>query len=325
MFSRIGQLGAQPVLFPVLRAQARYPALIASEGRVDGDLLAVEENFARFSWGPTPKMARVVSVRPAPISPAKPTISPAYSEKLMSRTMRPALRCLTSKIFSPFWQVDARELLLDFSADHVGDDLRPSSVSTKFIDVMYCPSRMMVTRSTMCCNSSSRWEIYTMPQSGIAADCRMMRNSSSISFAVSAEVGSSMIRTLALMESALAISTICCLETGRSPTVSLGEMSMLRSSENPLGLRLHARARSRTGRLVPSHARGTCFLRRSGARHMFSSWWMIATPSACACFGVRSPYSLSENFNACRCLGYTRRLRFSSAWICPRRFRPAEP
>ena len=42
---------------------------------------------------------------------------------------------------------------------------------------------------------------------------RMIRNSSSISVSVSAAVGSSMIRTSELNESAFAISTICCCAT----------------------------------------------------------------------------------------------------------------
>ena len=56
---------------------------------------------------------------------------------------------------------------------------------------------------------------------------RMMRNRSSISRAVKAEVGSSMMRMRASIDSALAISTICCLEMGRSPTTVRGEMSIL--------------------------------------------------------------------------------------------------
>ncbi len=219
------------------------------------------------SLGSAPKMARVVSVLPAPMSPAKPTISPAYSEKLMSRTMRPALRCLTSKIFSPFWHSTRGNCSL-ISLPTMLVIISAIVVSAKFIDVMYCPSRMMVTRSTMCCSSSSRWEIYTMPQPE-SFRRRMMRNSSSISFAVSAEVGSSMIKTLALMESAFAISTICCLETGRFPTVSLGEMSMHRSSRIRFASASMPR-RSRTGPLYRSRPRNM-FSVTLRCGHMFSS------------------------------------------------------
>ena len=101
--------------------------------------------------------------------------------------------------------------------------------SLKFIEVMYCPSRMMVTLSTMCWSSSSLCEIYTIPQP-FDFKSRIIRNKSSISLAVSADVGSSMIRILALVESAFAISTICCMDTGRSPTTCCGRKSIFSSS-----------------------------------------------------------------------------------------------
>ena len=47
---------------------------------------------------------------------------------------------------------------------------------------------------------------------------RMMRKRSSISALFSAAVGSSMMSTLESNDSALAISTICCLATVSSPT-----------------------------------------------------------------------------------------------------------
>ena len=98
-------------------------------------------------------------------------------------------------------------------------------MSAKLPSVMYLPSRMMVTRSTMCCSSSSRWLMYTMPLPS-SLSWRMMRNISSISFSVSAEVGSSMMRIRALVDSALAISTICCMETFRLPTIVVGSRWM---------------------------------------------------------------------------------------------------
>lgn len=102
-------------------------------------------------------------------------------------------------------------------------------VSWKSIRVMYWPSRVMVTRSTMCWSSSSRWEMYTIPQP-FSFRSRMMRNRSSISRAVRAEVGSSMMSTRALVDNALAISTICCLDTGSSPTTCRGSRSIFRPS-----------------------------------------------------------------------------------------------
>ena len=48
------------------------------------------------------------------------------------------------------------------------------------------------------------------------------RNSASVSRSVSAAVGSSIMRILASKDSALAISTICCVATVRSPTFASG-------------------------------------------------------------------------------------------------------
>ena len=118
----------------------------------------------------------------------------------------------------------------------------------------------------------------------------MIRKSSSISFAVREEVGSSMIRIFAWIESAFAISTICCLDTGRSPTVCLGSMSIFRSP------RIFAASASisRSFKTIPltfSLPRNM-FSATDKWRHMFNSWWMIATPTSCACFGVRLSYSV---------------------------------
>ena len=48
---------------------------------------------------------------------------------------------------------------------------------------------------------------------------RIILNSSAISALLSAAVGSSMMSTRELWENDLAISTICCLATVRSPTI----------------------------------------------------------------------------------------------------------
>ena len=50
----------------------------------------------------------------------------------------------------------------------------------------------------------------------------MISSSAATSVSVRAEVGSSMITILALVESAFAISTICCSATERSRTVAPG-------------------------------------------------------------------------------------------------------
>ena len=64
-------------------------------------------------------------------------------------------------------------------------------------------------RSQMAKISSNRWvmKITAMP---FSFRLRMMRNRIWVSFSVSEEVGSSMMTTLALMLTALMLSTICC-------------------------------------------------------------------------------------------------------------------
>ena len=114
----------------------------------------------------------------------------------------------------------------------------------------------------------------------------MMTKRSSISLEVSAEVGSSMMSTRALVESALAISTICCLETARSPTTMSGSMSMFRRPRIAPASRFISRSES-TPDLVRSRPR-KMFSATVRCWHMFSSWWMIATPISCAFLGVRS-------------------------------------
>ena len=122
----------------------------------------------------------------------------------------------------------------------------------------------------------------------------MMTNRSSISLEVSAEVGSSMMRMRALVDSALAISTICCLETARSPTTVSGSMLIFRRSSTACASRFISRLESRTP-FVFSLPR-KMFSATDRWAHMFSSWWMMATPSSCALRGVRSPTSCPKIF-----------------------------
>ena len=159
------------------------------------------------------------------------------------------------------------------------------SMSLKLPSVMYCPSRMMVTLSTIWDSSSSLCEMYTIPLPS-SLSFRMIRKRSSISFAVREDVGSSMIRILASMESAFAISTICCLDTGRSPTIWSGLMSIRRSSRTLLAsFRIFALFKDKPP--FTSLPRNM-FSVTVKCLHMFNSWWIMATPASWACFGVRS-------------------------------------
>lgn len=78
--------------------------------------------------------------------------------KLTSRTIRPALRFLTSKIFFPRSQRTLGNFSL-ISRPTMLAMISSMLVSAKLTLVMNLPSRMIVTRSTMCCSSSSRWEM----------------------------------------------------------------------------------------------------------------------------------------------------------------------
>ena len=75
MFSRIDSLVHSPSFLRSSGAST-IPALIASIGHLMSRGFP-SRRTSPPSFGSTPKIARVVSVRPAPISPAMPTISPS--------------------------------------------------------------------------------------------------------------------------------------------------------------------------------------------------------------------------------------------------------
>ena len=100
------------------------------------------------SSGSAPKMARMTSVRPAPIRPANPRISPLRTEKLTSRTSLPRWRFLTA--ISTSWpEVSGMRFSLDSRR-------RPTIIAiTSAIGVSagtvptVQPSRITVMRSEM--------------------------------------------------------------------------------------------------------------------------------------------------------------------------------
>ena len=83
------------------------------------------------------------------------------------------------------------------------------------------PSRSTVTRSQICITSSRRWVTNTtaMPR---PFSPRTIANSRCTSLSDRAEVGSSMTTSFASIDSARAISTICCSATDRSETSRRG-------------------------------------------------------------------------------------------------------
>ena len=113
----------------------------------------------------------------------------------------------------------------------------------------------------------------------------MIRKRSSISVSVKAAVGSSMIRTSELNESALAISTICWVATVRFDTRVRGSRSSRSVSRSLRALSFSLRS-SRN----PSARRGSrpmkmfCATVRWGIK--LSSWWIMLIPSCWAARGL---------------------------------------
>ena len=132
--------------------------------------------------------------------------------------------------------------------------------------------------------------MYTMAQPWLRSSLTM-RNISSISALERAEEGSSITSTLALMRRALAISTICCRPTGRSPTMVSGSRSWMPSLASCSTACRFISAVSRRPPLTISRPRNM-LLATVRCWHMFSSWWMMATPSSWACLVFRSPSTL---------------------------------
>ncbi|MNT39973.1 hypothetical protein D3C72_1762610 [compost metagenome] len=109
--------------------------------------------------GSAPKMARATSVRPAPIRPEKPSISPRRKSKLSGP--KTSLRC-KSVTRSSTSAVGAETRSGNFSSR-----VRPTIFATMASRVVAAkssvqtnlPSRSTVTLSMMCCISSSRCEM----------------------------------------------------------------------------------------------------------------------------------------------------------------------
>ena len=122
MLVAIGSRSASPVFWRSSVSSA-IPASTASRGEPIA-VLRPETSTSPESIGSSPKIARHSSVRPAPTSPASPTISPARSVKLMSSSFPRRVKC-----FDPQQLVSRRNRIApvdrrDFAPDHAVDDLR---------------------------------------------------------------------------------------------------------------------------------------------------------------------------------------------------------
>ena len=139
------------------------------------------------------------------------------------------------------------------------------------------PSRSTLMVSAMRASSSRWWLIKTMA-TPLALSSSSTAKSASTSLPVSAAVGSSKMRMRAFMDSALAISTSCCLATPSSPT------GMSRSTSKPIRCSAAWACALRCLRLTNPKRRGVRPSMMFSATDMvgtrLSSWWMVAIPSA---------------------------------------------
>ena len=103
-----------------------------------------------------PKTVCATSLRPEPISPARPTISPARTVKLTPRTTGGETRSRTSSTGAPGWVANlgnrwsmTRPTIIVISSG--------SLVSATALVATYSPSRSTVTRSARAKISAMRW------------------------------------------------------------------------------------------------------------------------------------------------------------------------
>ena len=238
----------------------------------------------------SPKIVSSNSLRPAPTSPARPTISPAPTSRSTPANIPGAVSPRTRSTGLGWVVVDARSP----SAFVSSSSARPTIMWIRLVRLSSAvvlsptlwPSRSTEMRSASSKTSSSRWEtkIVETPSS---RSVRTTLKSDSTSSSVSELVGSSRIRTRASIESARAISTIC-FRSGRSRrTGSDGSRSSPSRS-------IAARARARVVFQSTSPARLAIrcprkmfsAIERSGARVV--SCVTVAMPWRSASVGVRN-------------------------------------
>ena len=198
------------------------PARIAAVGLAFGSRLPFSSTRPPSALS-IPKIARATSERPAPTSPERATISPALtsketSKKTPSRVSRSTLRTGLPISEATFGKSVSRSrpTIMRTRSSFVRPFSSPLNVTA--------PSRMTVTWSQIAKISSRRWEM-NMTAAPCSLSVRVTRKRRSTSVPESAAVGSSMISTRALNDSALAISTSCwsAIErprTGRSGSIA---------------------------------------------------------------------------------------------------------
>ena len=103
-------------------------------------------------------MPFMISVRPAPTRPQKPTISPAWTSKLMSLNTPALPMPRTSSTFSP--RGTSSLGYRSFTCRPAMPSIRSDMVMSATLWVLILrPSRKIVTRSAISKTSSSLWEM----------------------------------------------------------------------------------------------------------------------------------------------------------------------
>src|SRR4051794_7765419 len=233
------------------------PARIAARGEPGASGLPSTSTWPASGLS-MPKIARATSLRPAPTSPARPTISPRRTSKLTSTNTPSRVRRSTLSSGAPISVSSlgkscdsSRPTMRRTSASLVRSFVAPSWVTS--------PSRRTVAVSQISKISSRRCEMNSTAAPR-AFRVRTTPNRRSTSCPERAAVGSSMISTRASNDSALAISTSCWSAIERPRTGCSGS--------------------SRTPRRSMSSATVRCSAPRSMRRIAPSGWRPIITFSA---------------------------------------------
>ena len=223
-----------------------------------------------------PMRRRAVSVLPAPMSPAKPRISPRRRSKETSRMKGGPESPSTLRTTSP----EGRSLRVEKKSFSSRPTIRPMSSSiVAFLgssSPAFSPSRSTTIRSVTPKTSSSLCEMK-MTAMPLALSSAMTLKSLLVSFVVREEVGSSMTRSLTSVSRALAISIICWIAVEKRPTGTLRSNSMSRRSKMaPARSRITPKSRS-PARFLISRPRKR-FSRALRLGQLLSSWKMIEMP-----------------------------------------------
>src|SRR5215207_5113687 len=177
-----------------------------------------------------PKIARATSLRPAPTSPARATISPARTSKLMSKKTPSRVRRCTRSTAAPISVSCLGNSALS-SRPTIRLTISSGVIAAISASWTTAPSRITVTVSQIANTSSRRWEMKRIAAPSSRSALTTV-NSRSTSGPERAAVGSSMISTRASKLSALAISTICWSAIDRPLTGCSGSSRTPRRSSS---------------------------------------------------------------------------------------------